>query len=178
MLSLDEHIKSLGDSDVILSFSGKLTIEIINNTLVLIEKRLYDKEVKNVYVKKIYNVLVEGLQNIFHHGLKDENGSIPCLFSVSTKRDVFNITFCNAVNESVVEKLKSKLIAINAMNKTQIVEEYRKVLDNGIISDKGGSGLGFLDMKRKTKNDIEFNFIKDKEHINFIVNLTIQTNNE
>ena len=178
MISLKKHIDSLGDSEVILSFSGKLTIDVINHSLMLVEKRLLERKVKTRFVKKIYNVLVEGLQNIFHHGAKDEDDSIPALFSVSYDSESFKITLCNSIKKEIVEKLKVKLDAVNQMDKNEIVEEYRKVLDNGIVSEKGGSGLGFLDMKRKTKNNIDYNFFKDERHINFLVNLTIETNNE
>ena len=51
---------------------------------------------------------------------------------------------------------------------------YKKQLREGILSPKGGAGLGFIDIRRKTGNHLDYSFVKiDKETSFFIFTSTI-----
>lgn len=169
----EEHISKLKGHDIIISFGGNLDVEVLNNALVIVEKKLIEKDMHLKYTKKIYNVLVECLQNIFHHGIKNEEGNAQCVFSVSFFQNKFYIYSGNFVPNTIVNSLSQKINEVNKLSSDEVVNQYRKVLDNGIISDKGGSGLGFLDMKRKTKNNIGYDFSAAGDHTFFMLNLTI-----
>lgn len=173
VLIFNNHIDKLKGHDIIISFSGKLDVEVLNNALVVVEKKLLERDLPLKYTKKIYNVLVECLQNIFHHGIKDENGDAECIFSVSFFENKFHIYSGNLIPNSISQSINQKISSVNKLTEDDVVNQYRKVLDNGIISDKGGSGLGFLDMKRKTKNNIGFDFFPFGENTFFMLNLTI-----
>jgi len=175
VLNLYTHINNLKGHDILISFGGKLDLDVLDNALVVVEKKLNENEIALKYTKKIYNVLVECLQNIFHHGIKDRNGDAECIFSVSYFNGKYSIFSGNLIPKTLEQILSKKIEEVNKLDMNEVVTHYRIVLDNGIISDKGGSGLGFLDMKRKTKNNIGYKFYPSGEETFFMLNLTINT---
>ena len=67
-----------------------------------------------------------------------------------------------------VNQLKERIIKINDLDTLGLKEYYKKVLNNGIVSDKGGGGLGMIDIARKSGHKLEYNFNKiDDQHTFF-----------
>ena len=54
--------------------------------------------------------------------------------------------------------------------------KYREILDDGIVTDKGGSGLGFLDMFRKSKNILGYKFYNEETYTFFVLHITLNVN--
>jgi hypothetical protein len=69
--------------------------------------------------------------------------------------------------QSNVEELKSKIDFINAMNGDELKAEYRKTLYKGDMSDKGGAGLGIIDIARRSGEKINYNFKQVDEYYSF-----------
>ena len=69
LMSFDvqEYFDELTTSDVILSFKGSITSDMINNVLDTVESKLTEDDEDPKIRKKMYNVLVESLQNLYHH---------------------------------------------------------------------------------------------------------------
>ena len=44
---------------------------------------------------------------------------------------------------------------------------YKDIIKNSDISDKGGAGLGFVDMARKSGRKLEFDFEKLDDNFSF-----------
>ncbi|HEY4785063.1 MAG TPA: hypothetical protein VIH57_03395, partial [Bacteroidales bacterium] len=65
--NIDDFFSHLNNSDVVLSFKGNITSEIINNILESIENKFVELNEDGKVRKKMYNVLVECLQNLYHH---------------------------------------------------------------------------------------------------------------
>ncbi|MFN3315310.1 MAG: DUF6272 family protein, partial [Raineya sp.] len=51
-----------------------------------------------------------------------------------------------------------KIDYINSLNKDELREYHRKMLDNDNFSEKGTAGLGFIDIARKTDGNIRYEF--------------------
>ena len=47
---------------------------------------------------------------------------------------------------------------MNALTDDGVKELYMETLNNGLISEKGGAGLGFITMRMKSKNTLEYHF--------------------
>jgi hypothetical protein len=54
--------------------------------------------------------------------------------------------------------LKEKIDKINSLSKDELKDFYKFVLNNQTFSEKGGGGLGLIDMARKTGNKLEYQF--------------------
>jgi hypothetical protein len=55
--------------------------------------------------------------------------------------------------------LKGKLEEINAMTADEVKELYKSVLADGKLSEKGGGGLGMIDIARKSGEKLDYGFI-------------------
>lgn len=61
--------------------------------------------------------------------------------------------------------LKEKIDKVNKMDASEIKIYYRDVLKNEQFSDKGGAGLGFIDMKKRSGNNLEYFIEKEDQNI-------------
>ena len=70
--------------------------------------------------------------------------------------------------------VEEKINFVNKLSKGELKELYRKVLTNNQISDKGGAGLGFIDMRRKSGLDLIYDveyFDNDLARFTFLVKI-------
>jgi hypothetical protein len=80
------------------------------------------------------------------------------------------------LNENIIP-LKARLDEVNSLNKEELKEYYKKVLNNGEMSLKGGGGLGMIDIARKTGEKIGYNFLEIDNKVSFFtLNIKITNN--
>ncbi len=116
--------------------------------------------------KRIYYIMVEGLQNItMHQEDADEYlEKYPGIFAIQ-KHDLFYyVTTGNLVLNDRIPDLKSRIEQINSLDKDELKQLHKEVLRTGAISDKGGAGLGLIEMARKSGNKLvaSFELVNDK----------------
>ncbi|MBP6333874.1 MAG: SiaB family protein kinase [Bacteroidia bacterium] len=156
--------RQMEEGDIILSFKGAITKELLSSIYDIMESRLDQTSDEPQRKKKFYHILVESLQNIFHHMERingDEGGlrEREAMFMVGyTVDNGYRILTGNFIRSEEVIVLEEKLKAINAMNQEELREHYRSKLSTTELSDRGGAGLGFIDMARKSGQKLEFSF--------------------
>jgi hypothetical protein len=64
----------------------------------------------------------------------------------------------NPVLKTSVPGLKETLDRINGLRKDGLKDLYKQVIQDTTLSDKGGAGLGFVDMARKSGEKLGFSF--------------------
>ncbi len=166
-----EHTHSM------LSFKGDLTSGLLTSILQIMEYKLDNLQEEPTIKKKMYIVLVESLQNLYHHmdeaasEQNDEVRSAICM--IGKVNNQYTITTGNYIKLENVELLKNRLEKINLLSKKELKNYYNVVLKNGETSMKGGSGLGLIDMARKTGEKINFNFVPIDRNVAFF-SLTIK----
>ncbi|HPX05550.1 MAG TPA: SiaB family protein kinase [Tenuifilaceae bacterium] len=162
-LFLNECYTQMNQGEVIVAYKGCINADIISNTLNLIESKL-DESVPNTPIrKKLYNVLVESLQNLFHHVDIPPDLDIECdsnfgVFILSKVDNSFRIATGNFIKNSKAPILKEKIDKINSLSKEELKDFYKFVLNNQTFSEKGGGGLGLIDIARKTGNKLDYTF--------------------
>jgi len=178
--NVDEYYEKLKNGDVVMSYKGSITTEVINSTLELIESKLDVGEEGGKIKKKIYNVLVESLQNLYHHGddLPEEMRSVMepkfGVMAISKYEKGFKITTGNFINSSKIKFLKDKIDKINSLSEEELKDMYKFILNHQKLSAKGGGGLGLVDIARKTGNKLEYNFLNyNNEYYFFNLNIFI-----
>ena len=63
---------------------------------------------------------------------------------------------------------------INQLDRTNLNKLYKQKIKEGRLSEKGGAGLGFIDIARKTGQKLVYSFIKiDEEKSFFVLTSTI-----
>jgi hypothetical protein len=161
---------------IVFSYMGKPTHEMIDLILEMSETKLRIIESNSTIVKRIVNVLIEILQNIFNHG---EDFSVvdhqSFKFFLFKQGDDYFIITENFIKTKEVNNLISKLDGYLSMSDEDITRTYRKTLDNGGFSIKGGAGLGLINIIRKSNGNLEYKFSKvDKENSMFRLGVQIK----
>ena len=165
---------SMTNNNIMLVYEGEVNQEITKAFTSLTQKRLDDDEVANVPIKKrVYHVMVECLQNIGKHcdhidsGLPVSPGS--GIFMVIKTEDGFNVVTGNPIANTKVEGIKEMLDTVNEMDRDEIKAYYKKKILESRISEKGGAGLGFIDIVKKTGNRIDYHFNKINDVTSFFI---------
>ncbi|MDP1745639.1 MAG: SiaB family protein kinase [Bacteroidota bacterium] len=117
--------------------------------------------------KKLSFLMVECFQNIIRHADKPEiinaTNNKPKMFLVRNIENAFYISTTNLVENSKSTNLTSKLKSINKFTPEELKADYLDVLEHTGFSEKGGGGLGLIEMARKSDSKLEFDF----EYINY-----------
>lgn len=122
--------------------------------------------------------MVELLQNIILHGkmnIEDKKYS-PGIFFISRKDNIFHLNSINYIKNKDKQAINLKLQKLNTLNEAELEELYSKELFD--FSDDGQhAGLGFIEMRMKSRNKLLFNFetINDNYSI-FTLKLTFKDN--
>ncbi len=146
------------DHHLILVYEGEFTQEITKSVLAMAERNMDSTGEESSIKRKVFNVMVECLQNIVKHA-DHNNQDNAAVFLIGRSDDSYIITSGNPIQQSEIEGLKQKLENINNLDKDGLKELYKDIIKNTQISDKGGAGLGFVDMARKSGQPLEFEFV-------------------
>lgn len=171
--NFNKHCSKIEEGEVLLAYKGKVTAELITNTLSLVETKIENSIHHSITKKKVYNVLVESLQNLFHHvdeapiDILEIGEQKFGMFSLSKNDEKYIILIGNFIKNESIPILKAKIDKINDLSKDELKEFYKSVLNNQKFSDKGGGGLGLIDIARKTGNKIDYEFDKVNENFSF-----------
>jgi hypothetical protein len=157
--------------NIVLAYKGNISEELFNSLLQIAESKLGKIELKYKTRKKIFNILVEILQNVFHH-IDGEEGDdnqdlLSIVFLLSKYDSDYKIITGNHILQSKVDELKSRIDFINTMNEEELRSVYRQNLYDGDVSEKGGAGLGIIDIARRSGEKIVYNFKKVDDFYSF-----------
>lgn len=152
---------------VVVSHFGEFTQDLVNSLSNGVEELMFESGDKKGTVKRIFSILVEGLQNIRIHGEKDEEGNQTSFIIISQSNDDYLLTISNLVFNKNRESIERRIQEINKNDQAQVKELYMEVLTNGIISSKGGAGLGFITMAMKSKNKLGYSIDEIDDNLSF-----------
>lgn len=161
-----ELYKRLDDENIIMSFKGVVTSELLTSMIHIMELKLRYLDEAPRIKKKVFNVLVECLQNLFHHteanlesSAYQENIANSALVIIIRDQSKFMIRTGNFIEKVRVGKLRQRMTEINSLNEVELRDLYRENLKNSQISEKGTAGLGMIDIARKSGNKLDFEFL-------------------
>ena len=157
---------------LILVYEGDFTQETTKSILSMAERNLDSSGEDSGIKRKVFNVMVEALQNIVKHSSEQglQAGSLiskSAIFLISKDDKKYCVMTGNPIGRDHVAKLTQNLNDLNAKDKEGLKELYKDIIKNTQISEKGGAGLGFVDMARKSGEKLEFTFEKMDDHHDF-----------
>ena len=155
-------------------YRGQFNTDITDNILSLAEESLRLSEQKLKIKKRVYFVMVEGLQNITRHQdlTTDDIPVKPGFFVLQRKKFSYYITTGNLINKKNIEQLKSQIHTVQSLSHEELNIFYKKHLKDGTLSEKGGAGLGLIEMARKSKGNLSYNFRKINDDYYYFYLLT------
>ncbi len=166
-----ESILSLYDSlienGIYIVYIGKFNQKITMFFSDLIENELEKETPDKVTRRRVYHTIVEILQNMQRH--TEELGEGSGLFMIGRMNHIYYIITSNKILKANEEKLKQTLDKINSATKEELKKMYKEQLVKGNLSEKGGAGLGLIDIARKTESKYEYLFLPINFELDYFV---------
>jgi len=162
-------------------YRGVFSQNITDGILSLTESNLDNVGEDSKIKKRVFTIMVEGLQNITRHQEIDEKIDSNVETGIFLIQDInkrYYITTGNPILKKNIPALIEQLNTINSLNADQLKEYYKNVLNDNIISSKGGAGLGLIEMARKSGNKLVYDFVNLSENYSyFYLNTEISQEN-
>lgn len=153
--------RTMMSQKLILVYQGEFTQETTKSILAMAERNLDSTGEESSIKRKVFNVMVEALQNIVKHSDELIDGDVhshTAIFLIGKEKDRFSIMAGNPIRKTNQPKLEKILEHINSLDKDGLKDLYKEIIKNTTISEKGGAGLGFVDMARKSGEKLEYEF--------------------
>jgi hypothetical protein len=177
-----DFYRSMKAHEITLVYEGEITHQITKAFTSLTESNMAKAEESNTVQKKVFHVMVECLQNISKHA--DTFGSDNFVFAgrgifmVSKGAQDYHVTTGNVIDNKKIVELTGMLEEINSLDKEGLKQLYKKQMKEGTLSEKGGAGLGFIDIVRKTGNKLVYHFLPiDESNSFFLLSSSISRTN-
>lgn len=156
-------------------YRGVVTNENSASLLMLLEKEMENSEFGFVGRKRLFMFVLESLQNVSRHS--DSNVYAEMSLVVYSKTgNGYTVTTGNVIETERIITLREKLDEINKLEAGEIRSVYRQMLSHAEFSNKGGAGLGLIEMAKKTGNKLDYDFIElDDKYSYFILSKTVDS---
>ena len=160
------------ENNLMISYCGEVNQMVTKVFTSLAEAKLNERNIDKSTIKKVYHIMVESLQNIFKHAenlpsieAKKASG----VFILGENDEGFVVSTGNAIAKSNVGRIKEQIEHLNSLSLEEVQEMYKTQIREGVLSERGGAGLGFIDMARKSGSKLEFKFETIDEKNSFFI---------
>jgi hypothetical protein len=145
---------------LMLAYQGDFSQETVKCILALGERTMALHSEDSVVKRKVFNVMVESLQNIVRHNdaSTETQRQFPAIFLIGREPKSYSIMSGNPVSKERVPELQTALEGINKLDKDGLKDLYKNIIKGTTLSEKGGAGLGFVDMARKSGEKLSYDF--------------------
>jgi len=141
-------------------YRGNFTPNFTKNIIALADNNFKDKKTPDDLKRKVYHVMVEGVQNISRHQAKKDltHEIVFAFFTIKRETGKYSLTTCNLVENNQIDNLTHRIDEVNNLTKEQLKDYHKEVLRSAKISQKGGAGLGLIDIARRSGDKLNFQF--------------------
>lgn len=157
--ALYHQYKSSG-YEILLSYFGGLDQSLTFILSNKVEQILENHESSRSVIKRIFSILIESLQNIRHHAFRSVLDEELAGIVVAKSEKAYEINVMNLADENARLILENRIADINKLTLDELKQHYLETMTNGIISDKGGAGLGIITIAMKSREPILAHFDK------------------
>ena len=171
---------NIAHKDIVLHYKGPLTYDTIGELITSLRENMKLRGTRFGLFKKLLTLMIESLENIVRY-YSDSMVSTyileeyPPEILISMNSTLYTLETVNLIYHSDIPALKAKLTQLNNFDQEAIKELYKATITNGKFSEKGGAGLGIIEMAKIVEKKMEFSFTDiDQEHSYFYLKLAIK----
>ena len=175
-MDLISHIRDkMMKERLLFVYRGMVTNDNSVPLLMLLEKEMENSAFGFVGRKRLFMFVLESLQNVSRHSIRSRHADMSMVVYSKTDNG-YTVTTGNVIPTSGISDLKTKLDEVNNLDTKEIRAIYRRMLSTSEFSDKGGAGLGLIEMAKKTGNKLDYDFAElDDEFSYFILSKTVDS---
>ncbi len=161
------------DDRLMFVYRGVVTNQNSEVLLMLLEKEMEHSEFGFSGRKRLFMFVLESLQNVSRHMDSSEHAGMSLV--VYSKNDSgYTVTTGNVIRADDEAFLREQLVLLNSLDSGEIRELYRERLRSTTLSEKGGAGLGLIEMAKKTGNKLDFDFKRiSDDYMYFILSKSV-----
>lgn len=141
------------------NIKGNASFESINNKLITLNTKLESTNFELVSIKRTYAITIELLYNIIYHGKKSINNTPDLDFSIRVDKDYIYLKSSNYISHKELDSFRDTLCDLNSKSFDELRKMKSNQIKNGGITEKGGAGLGLIDICMKSGNHVDM-FLK------------------
>lgn len=177
--SVHRNYKRLIHDNLSFIYQGNFTDDITEQLIGLSELNLENMKTISKLKRKASFLMIECFQNVIRHGERIEDLTVvPSHDGLYMTRNIGNkyyIASANTIPNSFIPELEEKLNTVNSLTKEQLKQHYLEILTNDSISEKGGAGLGLIEMARKSGKPLNYVFDRiDEEKSYFYMQVVLE----
>ncbi len=154
----------MSGSGMLLNYTGPVNYEIIDLLLVKLKKSKLYIDLNKSIGKRVFAILVECLENIVKHSAKNDPDKVKIQPYISVRKNNGKIVIKsgNVITFDNTGELIRRLNQVNYLDKKALNALYKKKMNKDVNQEEylDGAGLGFMLMKLRSGNNIEYNFRK------------------
>ena len=144
-------------------YKGKFTFERIGILLNELKNKRASYRIDPVQYKKLLTLMIEILENVLKYSDQFElfvldHPDYQPAFELNLGSDGFILTSRNPVRDKDIKDITGRIDRINTSSEDELKKIYRDTITNGIFTEKGGAGLGFIEMAKITTNKLAYSF--------------------
>jgi len=157
-------------SNSLINYKGDITSDVITDFVSRSEKIFESDNTLDNFKKNTIHIFVECVQNLFHHALLISEKNIRFgAFSINYFDNCVTIVTGNYINSKMKQLISDRINQINSLSKEELKTLYRLILNNEEFSEKGGGGLGLIDVSKRTGTKLSYEFLNINENIYFYI---------
>ncbi len=173
--------QELSDDDLSFVYLGKFDNAILGFATDILKGHMTLSDDSEGKKNKLSFLMIESFQNILRYGLSGRAEDVTSgeIFVVRKYHGSYYITTGNYVENNRIEMMRERLDTVNTLSHDELKKLFIATLQNKKLSKEGGAGLGFMEMVRKTKEKLEFDFVEiDSQRSFFYFQLRLKDNPE
>ncbi len=147
----------------IVEFNGVLDYNTMDSLINQVESEMQRKETIVSVRKKVVNIVIECIENIYKHSKLIESeyykNNYPVKFILAESINDYVVEIKNVIDVNSEKIIAQKLNFVNYVDKTTLKDAYSNIISKGEISEKGGAGLGLIDVALKSGNPVDYHFL-------------------
>lgn len=164
---IQSHFTKKNGWNIVVGHFGTFSQDLINSISVGVEEIMISSGDKRTTIKRVFSILIEGLQNIRIHGSSDEHKRQIGFLIIAKNHNNYKVVMANLIKNEDEENLRQYLDKINKLDETELRNLYLEILSMGYLSQKGGAGLGFITMRLKSNEKLDYSFESINDEIGY-----------
>ncbi|PWJ44285.1 SiaB family protein kinase [Sediminitomix flava] len=171
----------MSENGISIIYMGALNQDFTKMFLAMTEDKMDRKNEKMKVKKRVYHMLVETLQNITRHSaeMSDNPKAGNGLFFIGQDEKAYYVITSNKIENEERKSLCANIDEVNNASEEELKEMYKTQIKSGDLNATGGAGLGLIDLRRKTKEPLQYQFVRlNQEHSLFLLKVSVAVSEE
>lgn len=162
----------LASSGFPLIYKGEMNHNVMRTFALMANKKIQEKNLPTAVRKRVFHIIIECLQNITKHSDdydEKEHHIGNGMFVVGETKEGFYVITGNIVQNDHLQSLRQRIDLLNNASPEELRQYFIKQMLNGEIDQKGGAGLGLIDIARKSGRKLFYHFVPFNNDSHFFI---------